>query len=103
MLFLISAAALAATVFLFLYGVQLSQHEALPRWAKHESVLTGGALGFTLIVPLALMGMLQGAPGSSTAIDLGIATAVAATVSVAARLLAVYFANGGRRRKRVRV
>lgn len=103
MLFLMSAAIFAATVYLFLYAVRLVRLGALPKWADRDGVLHAAALAFTLIAPLSLSVMVASAPFASITFDAVMAVAVAVAVSVAARFLAVALAGGRVRRGRARV
>jgi len=103
MIFLASVALFAATVFLFLYGVQLQRRAALPKWAQRDVILHAAALGFTLIAPLSLTLMLATAPSSSVAFDVAISAAAAVAVFAVAYYLAAHLAGGSGRRKRERL
>ena len=103
MIFLASVALFAATVFLFLYGVQLQRRGALPKWAQRDGVLHAAALAFTLISPLSLALMLAFAPSSKLAYDVAISLAAAVAVFAVAYYLAAHLAGGSGRGKGVRL
>ena len=103
MIFTASVALFAATVFLFLYGIQLQRRDALPKWAQREGFLHGAALGFTLVVPLALTLMMANAPSSVVAYDIAMSVATAVASVAAAYYLAAHLAELWARRRKLRL